>query len=114
MTVWKAPSHAARGERRASDFDIIHFHRLVAQALLGSAQMSQTLHGRLILPMPFLSIDLSGNAAGSISNARVKPYHHGWLKRFAWSDAGRLSIQSDSGGYLAFLGRISLKRRTAR
>ncbi len=106
---------------RARDFDIIHFHTDLFQMPLGRAldvPFLTTLHGRLDLPdlrafyMMFPDVPLV-----SISNDQRRPMppvnwagtvYHGLPRNL-------LPFQPNpSGGYLAFLGRISPEKRPDR
>ena len=103
--------------RRASDFDVIHFHiDYLAFPLLrrhGSAHVT-TLHGRLDIPdlqplyreyreMPLVSISDSQRQPLSWANWRATVYHG--------LPPDMLQLRKAPEGYLAFLGRISPEKR---
>jgi len=107
--------------RRASEFDIIHFHvDLLPQALFHDLahKCLVTLHGRLDLPdalplynaypeMPLVSI--------SKAQRRHMPQDANWLATIPHglpTSVGPFS--RDGGSYLAFLGRISPEKRPDR
>jgi glycosyltransferase involved in cell wall biosynthesis len=117
-------SHLLMIERvfeRASDFDIIHAHLdylAFPTARRCEVPVVTTLHGRLDLPwMPRVLAEFDEQRVVSISKAQrgqlpdanwVGTVHHGLphdLYRF--HEAG-------SGGYLAFVGRISIEKRLDR
>ena len=107
--------------QRAEDFDILHFHIDVLQFPLLRTIASPavtTLHGRLDLPdlmplyrsfpdVPLISISDAQRAPMPPVNW-VRTIHHG-LPR----DRYRFSPRA-TGGYLAFLGRISPEKRPDR
>ena len=107
--------------QRASEFDILHFHIDLLHFPLARALATPTvttLHGRLDLPdlMPFYRA-FPDIPLISISDAQrapmppvnwVRTIHHG-LPRDLYSFTPRAS-----GGYLAFLGRISPEKRPDR
>lgn len=106
--------------RRASEFDLIHFHLDYFPFSLMARQTTPfitTLHGRLDLPehQPVFST-FSSIPIVSISNAQRRPIpaanwvatvHHGL-------PAGLLKPHPVKPSYLAFLGRISPEKRTDR
>ena len=107
--------------QRAQDFDILHFHIDLMQFPLISTIATPsvtTLHGRLDLPdlmplyrafpeVPLISISDAQRAPMPPVNW-VRTIHHG-LPR----DRYRFSPRA-TGGYLAFLGRISPEKRPDR
>lgn len=106
--------------RRAQDFDIIHAHvDLLHYAPLRdhSARCLTTLHGRLDLPhIPRLHEAFDAFPLVSISDDQRRPIsgaywiatiHHGL-------PLDLLPFSPKSGGYLAFLGRISPEKRPDR
>jgi glycosyltransferase involved in cell wall biosynthesis len=99
--------------RRASEFDVIHLHcDYLGYPVLrrAGAPFLATLHGRLDLPeLRLLYGEFFDVPVISISNAQRKPLpqadyvatvYHGLPKQLLLPGSG-------SGGYLAFLGRIS-------
>ncbi|HEY6467895.1 MAG TPA: glycosyltransferase family 4 protein [Candidatus Acidoferrales bacterium] len=115
--------HVALVERvaqAAANFDIIHFHidylHFPVSRSEGLCQIT-TLHGRLDLPdlVPVYT-EFSSMPVVSISHAQRKPLpwinwvgnvHHGLPPKL-------FSLDSGSGKYLAFLGRISPEKRPDR
>jgi glycosyltransferase involved in cell wall biosynthesis len=104
--------------RRADDFDIIHFHLdLLPQALFVDLahKCLVTLHGRLDLPDTFpLYKAYPEMPLVSISNAQRRPMppNANWLATIPHGlMPGVCPFNSDGGGYLAFLGRISPEKR---
>lgn len=102
-----------RVARRADDFDVIHLHcDYLGYPLLGRAGVPflATLHGRLDLPeLRPLYAAFADVPVVSISDAQREPLpqanylatvHHGLPERLLLPGSG-------SGGYLAFLGRLS-------
>lgn len=99
--------------RRASEFDVIHFHvDLLQQPLFESIQHRTvtTMHGRLDLPdfmpiyrafpdMPFVSISDSQRAPMPDTTNWAATIHHGL-------PADLIRFNPGPGKYLAFLGRI--------
>src|SRR5690242_16066083 len=98
---------------RAGDFDVVHLHcDYLAYPILSRADVPflATLHGRLDLPeLKSLYSTFSRVPIVSISNAQRAPLpqasyvatvYHGLPERLLLPGGG-------SGGYLAFLGRIS-------
>jgi len=97
----------------ADDFDVVHFHTdFLHFPLSRRAQIRQvtTLHGRLDIPdlaplyrefaeMPLVSISDAQRAPLSFANW-LATVHHGL-------PADLYDFRAESGGYLAFLGRIS-------
>jgi glycosyltransferase involved in cell wall biosynthesis len=106
--------------RRASDFDLIHFHiaqlHLPVVRRLGVAHVT-TMHGRLDLAeLPPLYREFSDVPVVSISDAQRAPLpealwagtvHHGLPPDL-------LDFQPAPGSYLAFVGRISPEKRVDR
>ena len=106
--------------RRASDFDVIHFHvapfHFSVARRLGVPHVT-TLHGRLDLPdLGPLYDEFNDIAVVSISDAQRAPLpqakwigtvHHGLPD-------GPLSFHANGGDYFAFLGRISPEKRVDR
>jgi glycosyltransferase involved in cell wall biosynthesis len=107
--------------RRASEFDIIHFHIDLLQFPLFQHLFNKcvtTLHGRLDLPdvhpiyrafpeMPLVSI--------SDSQRRPMPPKVNWLATVHHGlPASLLAVNTGGGGYLAFLGRIAPEKRPDR
>jgi glycosyltransferase involved in cell wall biosynthesis len=106
--------------RRASEFDVIHFHiDYLHFPISNRTQIYNltTLHGRLDLPeLPALYQQFSDTPVVSISDAQRRP-----LPRANWRATvyhglplGLLRLQSKPGTYLAFLGRISPEKRVER
>jgi glycosyltransferase involved in cell wall biosynthesis len=106
--------------RRASEFDVIHFHGDYLHMPLASrhavAHVS-TLHGRLDLPdieplyrsfadEPVVSISDAQRAPLPFANWQATVYHG--------LPANLLSFHPGPGTYLAFLGRISPEKRVDR
>jgi len=107
--------------RRAAEFDIIHFHiDLVQFPLLDRCEgrALTTLHGRLDLPdlMPFYSL-FGDTPLVSISAAQRRPmppvHWLGTVPHGLPRDLLRFN-PAPTGGYLAFLGRISPEKRPDR
>jgi glycosyltransferase involved in cell wall biosynthesis len=106
--------------RRASEFDIMHFHIDMLQYPLFQHLFHKsitTLHGRLDLPdfhpiyrafpdMPLVSISANQRAPMPPVNW-ISTIHHG-LPRDLYK------VQTKPGAYLAFLGRISPEKRPDR
>jgi glycosyltransferase involved in cell wall biosynthesis len=106
--------------QRADEFDIIHFHTAplhfsIARRL--TVPHVTTLHGRLDLPelaslynefndIPFVSVSDAQRAPLPRQNW-IGTVHHGLPNR-------ELQFGTGSGGYLAFLGRISPEKRVDR
>jgi glycosyltransferase involved in cell wall biosynthesis len=104
--------------RRAAQFDILHFHVDMLHFPMFEQHAPRcvtTLHGRLDME-DLLSVYTRWPNFGlvSISNAQRKPLPHAsWLATVGHGVPARLfpfSAQA-SGGYLAFLGRISPEKR---
>ena len=106
--------------RRASEFDVIHFHidylHFAASCCQRVPQVT-TLHGRLDLPelcrvyrqfrgMPLISISDSQRQPLPWANWRATVYHGLPEKLY--------SLESHPGKYLVFLGRISPEKRLDR
>ena len=106
--------------QRADEFDIIHFHIAplhfsIARRL--TVPHVTTLHGRLDLPeIASLYREFTDMPLVSVSDAQRAPLpdqnwigtvHHGLPNR-------ELQFGAGSGGYLAFLGRISPEKRVDR
>ncbi len=106
--------------RRAEDFDIIHFHVDYLHFSISSrtevAHLT-TLHGRLDLPelprvyrhfrdVPLVSISDSQRRPIWWANWRATVYHG--------LPEDLYSLDSNPGGYLAFIGRISPEKRVDR
>jgi len=105
---------------RAREFDIIHNH-LDYLALPTARQietpMVTTLHGRLDLPeLQDVYAEFSEQHLVSISNAQRRPLSHvRWLATvYNGIDLRHFTLRDGSGGYLAFLGRISPEKRVDR
>jgi glycosyltransferase involved in cell wall biosynthesis len=104
--------------RRAQQFDIVHFHVDMLHFPMFEAcahKCVTTLHGRLDME-DLLSVYTRWPGFGlvSISNAQRKPLPHAsWLATVGHGVPARLCPFSEraSGGYLAFLGRISPEKR---
>lgn len=106
--------------RRASNFDIIHFHVDLLQFPLfrqSATRCLTTLHGRLDLPdfhpiyrtfpsMPLVSVSAS---------QRIPLPHANWLATIQHGlPAGASPAGAQSRSYLAFLGRIAPEKRPDR
>jgi glycosyltransferase involved in cell wall biosynthesis len=106
--------------REAHGFDIVHFH--TDQVHLPIARrMSRphvtTVHGRLDLPeLSSLYREFSDVPVISISDAQRGPVAHAnWIATVQHGlPPDMFQFQSGSGGYLAFLGRISPEKRVDR
>jgi glycosyltransferase involved in cell wall biosynthesis len=104
--------------RRADEFDIMHFHiDLVQFPLLDlfAGRALTTLHGRLDLPdlLPFYSLFRDTPLVSISASQRLPMPPVRWLGTVAHglpADLLRFSPTA-SGGYLAFLGRISPEKR---
>jgi glycosyltransferase involved in cell wall biosynthesis len=98
---------------RAHEFDIIHNHLdylALPTARQTETPMLTTLHGRLDLPeLPDVYAEFSEQHLVSISNAQRRPLSHiRWLATvYNGIDLRHFTLREGSGGYLAFLGRIS-------
>jgi glycosyltransferase involved in cell wall biosynthesis len=121
---WDAMSaHALLLERvaqRAHEFDVIHFHidavHLPLARRLTTPSVS-TLHGRLDLSaLPAVYREFSEHPLVSISDAQRMPLPDArWAATIHHGLPSDLYTQGDgSGGYLAFLGRISPEKRLDR
>jgi len=106
--------------RRAGEFDVIHFHidymHFAVSRMAGLPQLT-TLHGRLDLPdLVPLYRRFSDMPVVSISRAQRKPLSWAnWIGNVYHGLPGRCLKKGDgSGGYLAFLGRISPEKRLDR
>jgi glycosyltransferase involved in cell wall biosynthesis len=102
-----------RVRRRASDFDVLHFHLDYYPFSLFSRQSTPfltTLHGRLDLPehQPVFTA-FSSIPVVSISNAQRRPVPQaGWVRTiYHGVPEDLLRPQPVTPGYLAFLGRIA-------
>ncbi|HET7263291.1 MAG TPA: glycosyltransferase family 4 protein [bacterium] len=98
---------------RARDFDIIHNH-LDYLAMPTARQirtpMVTTLHGRLDLAeLQDVYAEFSDQYLVSISNAQRRPIRHARWAATVYNgiDLRHFTLRQGSGGYLAFLGRIS-------
>ncbi len=106
--------------RRAEDFDVIHFHSdHVHYPLLRNAEVPvvTTLHGRLDLPgLPRLYRVFPHAQVISISDAQRAPLPHArWVATVHHGLPPELYRPGrGTGGYLAFLGRISPEKRLDR
>lgn len=105
---------------RVCEFDILHFHTdylhfpLIRK--MGKPAVT-TLHGRLDLPdLRYLYAKFNQQPLISISNAQRKPLPHvSWYSTVYHGLPANLHKPGDgSGGYLAFLGRISPEKRVDR
>ncbi|HLW48298.1 MAG TPA: glycosyltransferase family 4 protein [bacterium] len=98
---------------RAREFDIIHSHLdylAMPTARQTATPMVTTLHGRLDLPeLQDVYAEFSEQHLVSISNAQRRPLSHvRWLATvYNGIDLRHFTLREGSGGYLAFLGRIS-------
>ena len=106
--------------RRSEDFDVIHFHGdglhypMLREAL---TPVVTTLHGRLDLPgLQRLYRVFSHAAVVSISDAQRGPLPHArWVGTVHHGlPVGLYRPGAGTGGYLAFLGRISPEKRLDR
>jgi glycosyltransferase involved in cell wall biosynthesis len=106
--------------RRASDFDLIHFHLDYLHFPTAERQRTPhltTQHGRLDIPdLVPLYRTFPRVPMVSISDAQREPLD--WL---AWQGTvyhglppGLLNLQAGRGRYLAFLGRMSVEKRPDR
>lgn len=107
--------------KRASEFDVIHFHcDLLQQALFEDLQHRTvtTMHGRLDIPdfmpiyegfprMPFVSISANQRQPMPASTNWLATIHHGL-------PPGLIPFNPGPGEYLAFLGRICPDKRLDR
>ena len=102
-----------RARRQADEFDMLHFHIDYLHFPLfadRSERTLTTLHGRLDLPdLPIIMREFSMMPLASISEAQREPMAwanwHGTVLHGLPPDL--LRFGDGSGGYLAFLGRIS-------
>jgi glycosyltransferase involved in cell wall biosynthesis len=106
--------------RHAHQFDLIHFHTdFLHFPLSRRLQLRHvtTLHGRLDIPdLPPLYAEFTDMPVVSISNAQRRPLP--WLD---WRGTVYHGLPADlyrpgpgAGGYLAFLGRVSMEKRVDR
>ncbi|HBJ82876.1 MAG TPA: glycosyl transferase [Verrucomicrobiales bacterium] len=101
----------------ADSFDVIHFHADYLHFPLSrrcAARHVTTLHGRLDLPdLPPLYKEFQDMPLVSISDAQRKPLPHAnWVATIHHGmPVGLFKHHDVSGGYLAFLGRISPEKR---
>jgi glycosyltransferase involved in cell wall biosynthesis len=106
--------------RRASEFDVIHFHIDYLHLPLASREETPhltTLHGRLDLPdLQPLYRTYPHEPTVSISNSQRAPLE--WLRWLGTVHHGLprdlLPAGRGTGGYLAFLGRMSPEKRPDR
>jgi glycosyltransferase involved in cell wall biosynthesis len=109
-----------RVARRASDFDLIHFHvapfHFPVARRLEVAHIT-TLHGRLDIAdlKPFYR-EFGDIPVVSISNAQRAPLPHAnWIGTvYHGGPVNALPFRERSDGYVAFLGRISPEKRLDR
>ncbi len=106
--------------RRASEFDLIHFHLdyyPFSLFLRQSTAFLTTLHGRLDLPelQPVFNA-FSGLPLVSISDAQRRPAPHvRWIRTIHHGMPEHLlTPRPIEPGYLAFLGRVSPEKRVDR
>ncbi len=105
--------------RRRDEFDIVHFHLdYLHYPLSRRHQVAQvtTLHGRLDLPeLVDLYAEFNDMPVVSISDAQREPLPHAlWMATVHHGLPADLYAPGDgSGGYLAFLGRISPEKGAA-
>jgi glycosyltransferase involved in cell wall biosynthesis len=121
--LWKADAphnetllHLAELGRVVHDarrYDVIHSHLDALAFSFGrsaAAPLVHTMHGRLDLPelQPFFE-QFSDAPVVSISDSQRRPVPHAnWVGRvYNGVDTDKLPFGTGSGGYLAFLGRIS-------
>ncbi len=106
--------------RRASDFDLIHFHCDYLHYPVSRREKHPrltTLHGRLDIPaLRPLYREFSGEPLASISDAQRIPLPSAnWAGTVYHGIPPNLhSFQPEPGKYLAFLGRISPEKRVDR
>jgi glycosyltransferase involved in cell wall biosynthesis len=106
--------------KHAHEFDIIHFHIAPLHFSLArrlSVPHVTTLHGRLDLPdIITLYSEFSDLPFISVSDAQRKPLPgQNWVGTVYHGLPNReLRFSSGTGGYLAFLGRISPEKRVDR
>lgn len=106
--------------RRATDFDVMHFHLDYYPFSLMSRQsvpFITTLHGRLDLPELHPMFETFPEVpVVSISNAQRRPVHHAnWVGTVHHGLPENLLMpQPAKPSYLAFLGRISPEKRVDR
>jgi glycosyltransferase involved in cell wall biosynthesis len=106
-----------RVRRRATEFDLIHFHTDYLHFPLFAecpGKTLTTLHGRLDLPdLPVIMREFPMMPLVSISAAQRTPLS--WANWFGVVPHGlprdRHRLGSGAGGYLAFLGRIAPEKR---
>lgn len=106
--------------RRASDFDVIHFHidylHFAISAKHPTPQLT-TLHGRLDLPeLPYVYRHFCQMPLISISDAQRRPISWANWRATVFHGLPKdlYSFQSEAGKYLVFLGRISPEKRVDR
>ncbi len=114
VTLGEVYRRVARGE-----FDLVHSHvdfLAFPCAAISSTPTVSTLHGRLDLPdLPRLYARFPELPLVSISDGQRAPLRHlRWLGTvYNAVDSDRLPFSPRSGGYLAFLGRISPEKGLA-
>jgi glycosyltransferase involved in cell wall biosynthesis len=106
--------------KRVQDFDIVHFHtsqfHFPVARRLRTAHVT-TLHGRLDIPeLVPLYREFEDIPVVSISNAQREPLPDaGWAATiYHGLPLNLLQFNAGTGGYLAFLGRISREKRADR
>lgn len=103
---------------RSDEFDVLHFHNGYTHVLLARELVPHvtTLHGRLDHDPPNFYAAFPGEPFVSVSDAQRAPLphanwartvHHGLPRDVLAPGAGR-------GGYLAFIGRLSVEKRVDR
>lgn len=105
--------------RRASDFEVIHFHidylHFVSSSRLKSPHLT-TLHGRLDLPeLRCVYRQFADEPLVSISDAQRRPIPWAnWRATVFHGLPDLYSVQPEPGRYLVFIGRISPEKRVDR
>lgn len=103
---------------RKSEFDVLHFHNGYLHMLLAHELGAQvtTLHGRLDKDPPAFYSTFPSAPLVSVSDAQRTPMPHANWARTVYHGLPRdlLAPGPGSGGYLAFVGRISAEKRVDR
>ncbi|MEO5971103.1 MAG: glycosyltransferase family 4 protein [Bdellovibrionia bacterium] len=102
--------------KQAEDFDIIHNNNdywMLPLARMTSTPLITTMHGRLdLVDMPEAFYGSLNSQFISISDSQRLPMSLPWIKTiYHGIDVDRFQFYPNSGGYLAFLGRISSEKR---
>ena len=103
---------------RSSEFDVLHFHNGYLHVLLGSQLGARvtTLHGRLDRDPPAFFSAYPAEPFVSVSDAQRAPLPNVNWARTVYHGLPRdlLAPGPGRGGYLAFVGRLSVEKRVDR